>query len=808
MEDKYLEILEFPKILERLAAYADFSAGQALARTLRPTSDLEEARRRQQETAEAMRLLSAGMSLSVGGARDIRPLLDECKRGISLQPEDFLEIRATLSSARSLRQSLGRQVALAPHLAGLAQRIEDCAHVVAEINRCMDEAGEIRDSASPMLAQIRTALREAHERVLRQLNRLIHSAESAGYLQEPIITQRNGRYVIPLKAEFKGRIPGIIHDQSASGATLFIEPLTTVELNNEWRELQLAEQAEIRRILANLSMLIAQEAPFIERTVGILAELDLIFAKAKYAQDLRAVSPELVPFEKPHPVAGNAGIIHPGSVIELPRARHPLLDPQAVVPIDVRLGPDYFVLVITGPNTGGKTVALKTVGLLAAMAQAGMAIPAAEGARLSVFDGIYADIGDEQSIEQSLSTFSSHMNNIVDILRRATSHSLVVLDELGAGTDPEEGSALAQAILSHLVARGITTFATTHYSELKIYAHSAPGVQNASVEFDPETLRPTYELTIGLPGRSNALAIARRLGLDESIIADATRRVSAEALQAESLLNHLKTTQQQARRELELAQAARQEAERLRDELRQKLAAIEEARRQVLAEAREQARQELAELRKEIERLRAEAEEARRALRQASAAPAVRTLSQEVEALEEAWAPVQSPQAPAEEIGPWVPPKVGDRVWIEGLSVEGEVTGVAGDEVELQAGSLRLRLPARQVRVRRQAAPAKEPAPSISFDLERPRPPTELDLRGMRAEDALEALERYLDAALLANLPWARIIHGKGTGALRQVVREFLQQYRHLLEFQPADASEGGDGVTIVTFKRGEPAAQ
>ena len=808
MEDRYLEILEFPKILERLAAYADFSAGQALARALRPTADLEEARRRQQETAEAMRLLSAGMTLSVGGARDIRPLLDECKRGISLQPEDFLEIRATLASARSLRQSLGRQVALAPHLAGLAQRIEDCAHVVAEINRCMDEAGEIRDSASPMLAQIRAALREAHERVLRQLNRLIHSAESAGYLQEPIITQRNGRYVIPLKAEFKGRIPGIIHDQSASGATLFIEPLTTVELNNEWRELQLAEQAEIRRILANLSLLIAQEAPFIERTVGILAELDLIFAKAKYAQDLRAVSPELVPFEKPHPVAGDPHVIHPGSVLVLPRARHPLLDPQTVVPIDVRIGPDYFVLVITGPNTGGKTVALKTVGLLAAMAQAGMAIPAAEGARLSVFDGIYADIGDEQSIEQSLSTFSSHMNNIVDILRRATSHSLVVLDELGAGTDPEEGFALAQAILSHLVARSITTFATTHYSELKIYAHSAPGVQNASVEFDPETLRPTYELTIGLPGRSNALAIARRLGLDESIIADATRRVSAEALQAESLLNHLKTTQQQARRELELAQAARQEAERLRDELCQKLAAIEEARRQVLAEAREQARQELAELRKEIERLRAEAEEARRALRQAPAAPAVRTLSQEVEALEEAWAPVRSPQIPAEEVGPWVPPKVGDRVWIEGLSVEGEVTGVAGDEVELQAGSLRLRLPARQVRVRRQATPAKEPAPSISFDLERPRPPTELDLRGMRAEDALEALERYLDAALLANLPWARIIHGKGTGALRQVVREFLQGYRHLLEFQPADASEGGDGVTIVTFKRGEPAAK
>ncbi|MGQ9668414.1 MAG: endonuclease MutS2, partial [Anaerolineae bacterium] len=623
-----------------------------------------------------------------------------------------------LSSARSLRQSLGRQVGLAPHLAGLAQRIEDCARVVAEINHCMDEAGEIRDSASPMLARIRATLREAHERVLRQLNRLITSPETAGYLQEPIITQRNARYVIPLRVEFKGKIPGIVHDQSASGATLFIEPLSTVELNNEWRELQLAEQAEIRRILARLSELIVQEAPFIERTVGILAELDLIFAKAKYAQALRAVSPELVPFEKPHPVAGDAGIVHPGSVIELLRARHPLLDPQTVVPIDVRLGPDYFVLVITGPNTGGKTVALKTVGLLAAMAQAGMAIPTAEGARLSVFDGIYADIGDEQSIEQSLSTFSSHMNNIVDILQKATSRSLVVLDELGAGTDPEEGSALAQAILSQLVTRRITTFATTHYSELKIYAHSAPGVQNASVEFDPETLRPTYELTIGLPGRSNALAIARRLGLDERIIADAARRVSAEALQAESLLDHLKNTQQQARRELEMAQAARREAERLRDELRQKLAAIEEARRQVLAETREQARQELAELRKEIERLRAEAEEARRTLRQAPAGPALRSLSQEVEALEETWRPVQSPQAPAEEAGPWVPPKVGDRVWIEGLSVEGEVIGTAGEEVELQAGSLRLRLPARQVRVRRQAMPVTEPAPAMSFDID------------------------------------------------------------------------------------------
>jgi len=800
MERKYLHTLEFPKILEQLAAHAAFSASHELALSLAPATDPDEVRRRQEETAEAIFLLDLQPSITVGGARDVRPLLEDSRRGVILLPGQLLEIRGTLLSARVLRSTISRQGGEFPHLAAIADRVEDCAHVAAEISRCIDDRAEVLDSASNALARIRAALRQAHDRVLQRLERLVSSSESARYLQEALVTQRNGRYVIPLKAEFKGRIPGLIHDQSASGATLFIEPLATVELNNEWRSLQIEEENEVRRILMGLSDLVAEEADYIERTVEALAELDLAFAKAKYAAAIEATSPTLVPFRRPRGEAGETLDTHPGSTIDLKRARHPLLDPETVVPIDVHLGPDYFVVVITGPNTGGKTVSLKTAGLLTAMAQAGLAIPAAEGSSISIFDGIYADIGDEQSIEQSLSTFSSHMTKIVDILTRATSHSLVLLDELGAGTDPDEGSALAQAILSNLIGRGITTFATTHYSELKIYAHSTPGAQNASVEFDLETLSPTFELNIGLPGRSNAFAIARRLGLPADILNDAAGMISSDSLEAESLLTQIKDTQQEAVEEHRKAAATREEIDQLRGELNAKLTQIEAARRKVLEETRQQASGELETLREELAQMRSQARAAMMTLTSADVSANLRQLEGDLGQTAENWEPIDVEPAPAEP-GPWIPPRVGDTVRVDSLNVTGEVSELSDDEAEVQAGSFRVRVPIRSVVVRKSApAVLAEPVDAVRYTPAEEHPSNELDLRGLRAEEALLRLDKYLDAAALANLPWVRIIHGIGTGVLKQVVRERLANFHNTLSFRAGERGEGGDGVTVVTF--------
>lgn len=442
-------------------------------------------------------------------------------------------------------------------------------------------------------------MRIATERLQTRLSSLINNPNYAKYLQEPIITQRNGLYVIPLRAEFKGRIQGIIHDQSSSGATIFIQPLVTVELNNAVRELQLAEEDEIRRILRELSDLVANEAVFIVRTVESLAKLDMIFAKAKYAQAINASAPKLMSFRK---TEGNDK--HPGSTIKLDQARHPLLDPRKVVPIDLYLDEKTYCLVITGPNTGGKTVALKTVGLLTLMAQCGLHIPANPGAELSVFKGIYADIGDEQSIEQSLSTFSSHMTNTIRILEEADARSLVILDELGAGTDPAEGSALARAILLHLLERSVTTLVTTHHPELKVFSQQTAGVRNASVEFDLDTLRPTYRLVVGIPGRSNALAIASRLGLPESIIAEARSMVGIEDLVADDLLDELQQTRDEARRARDAALEERQRAEQLAKDLRQRLDEAEREKIDTVSQARRIAERELDQLRREIRQMR------------------------------------------------------------------------------------------------------------------------------------------------------------------------------------------------------------
>jgi len=557
MESKYLETLEYPKVLERLARHTSFSAGRALALALEPAVEAAEVRERQQETSEARRLQDVKPDVSLGGARDVRPLVQRAYMGAMLLPADLLEVRETLIVGRSLKRTLGRLGASFPRLAGRAQWIEECSDLVNEIGRCINDRAEVVDAASPALTRIRAELAGARDRLMERLQRLLGS-ELAPYLQEALITQRGGRYVIPIRAEAKGRVQGIVHDQSASGATLFVEPLATVELNNRWRELELEEQHEVERILSALTGQLAECGGLVERTVQVLAELDLAFAKGRYSYELRAVEPRLWEAGKP------LGEPEPKGPLTLLKARHPLLPAETVVPIDVWLGGDFDVLVVTGPNTGGKTVALKTVGLLSLMHQAGLHLPVDDGSTLPVFSGVYADIGDEQSIEQSLSTFSSHMRTIIDILRQAGAGSLVLLDELGAGTDPVEGSALARAIIRRLLERKLLAVATTHYSELKLFAYATPGVSNASVEFDVETLSPTYVLTIGLPGRSNALSIAKRLGLPQEVVDEARALVAPEALEADALLAEIKAAREAAQQALARARENEAEAERQR----------------------------------------------------------------------------------------------------------------------------------------------------------------------------------------------------------------------------------------------------
>jgi DNA mismatch repair protein MutS2 len=653
------------------------------------------------------------------------------------------------------------------------------------------------DHASPKLTRVRRELRTAHERLMDKLNRLIANAQNATYLQEALITQRGGRYVIPIKAEFKGRIPGLVHDTSASGATLFIEPLSAVNLGNRWRELQIEEEKEIERILAQLSGLVAEQADELAWTVQALAELDLILAKGRYANLLEATEPSLVPFR----LRGSGGqrhaqapIRHPGSTLDLRQARHPLLDPERVVPIDVYLDDGVYALVITGPNTGGKTVSLKTVGLMVAMAQAGLHLPVADGSALSVFESVYADIGDEQSIEQSLSTFSSHLTNIISILRSADERSLVLLDELGAGTDPVEGSALARALLTHLLVRRITTLVATHYSELKLFAHTTPGVENASVEFDLETLSPTYRMQIGLPGRSNAFAIAERLGLPADIVQAGRALVSPEDLEAESLLAEIQQAQRDAaaaRDEVLLAQQRVREQER---KLTARLSSIEAERDAILGEARAEARRLVDEIREEVDDLRAgiASSPSPAALGEEWLAQARARLAEREEAL----AVEPAPLVPEETTLPGEI-QVGDTVFIRGLSTTGEVTALDVETAEVQVGNFGVRVQRDDLERRARRKAAEAPAPEIQTGMPF-APPVELDLRGQRVEEALPGLEKYLDDAYLAAMPFVRIVHGKGTGALRQAVRQMLRSHPLIRSYREGADGEGGSGVTVA----------
>jgi DNA mismatch repair protein MutS2 len=795
MDSKVYRTLELDKILDRLAGYASFSASAALLRAITPTNDLDEAHRRQQETSQARTLLEFKPDASTGGARDVRPHARSAERGIMLMPEQLLEVKTTLQAGTALKRAISHLAEHCPLLAEIAAGIDEARYVVAEITRTLSDHGEVLDSASERLAQIRADLRLARDRLHTRLQAIIASPEVAPHLQEAIVTQRSGRYVIPIKAEHKGYVKGLVHDQSSSGATLFIEPLATVEVNNRIRELELAEEDEIRRILSALSALVGQEAEGVVQTVEALAALDVALAKARYADAIGAHSPTLVPFEQ-------AGTLHPGSTLRLYNARHPLLDPHSVVPIDVELDDENYALVITGPNTGGKTVSLKTVGLLALMAQSGLHIPAAPESTLSIFGGVYADIGDEQSIEQSLSTFSSHMTNIIRVLGQADSRSLVILDELGAGTDPVEGSALARAILSHLLQIGATTLVATHYPELKVYAHSTPGVRNASVEFDLETLSPTYHLTLGLPGRSNALAIATRLGLPGEIVEGARTYLGEAEMHAEDLLDEIHRTREEIRHTQTRQEEAHAEAEALRDELRARLSEIEQERQAIIAEARQEAGTELDMLREEAEALRRRLRRARESLEASRQIAEVAEIEEQVEALEEIIEQPVEPRVEMPEPEGMEPPRAlapGDHVYLPSLHAEGEIVALTSTQAEVQVGNLRVRTDLDGLQWR-----PGEPTAHEAEVMRAPRvesPGMELHLRGMTVDEALDALDRYLDDAYLAGLPWARIVHGKGSGVLRAAIREALAHHPLVRDYQRAELNEGGDGVTVVRLQ-------
>ncbi len=789
MDIRTLSVLEFPKVLARLSGFAVFGLGKERALALSPASNIIEARRRQRLVRDARRLFEIRGSMTVGGARDVREVVSRAALGGRLEPPDLLEIRSTLESGRVLRRTIAALADQLEALSTIASEIPELRGIEEMITRCLDDEGKVVDSASPSLGRMRAEVRSAHNRLIDRLNAILGSIDNRELIQDAIITIRNGRYVIPIKAEARSKFRAIVHDQSSSGATLFVEPLQTVDLNNTWRESQLAEQREVDRILQELSDSVGAQSEPILRCVERLGDLDMILACAHLGATMRASEPILIdPLDDP------------GASTLLRDARHPLLAGK-VVPNTIAFGDGYSILVITGPNTGGKTVALKTAGLLTVMAQAGLQIPASEDSTVRWMDSVYADIGDEQSIEQSLSTFSSHLTHIVDILGKATERSLVLLDELGAGTDPGEGSALARSILEELRERGTNVIGTTHYAELKTYAHTTPGVANANVEFDVESLGPTYRLTIGLPGRSNAFAIAARLGLHESVLARARGMIGEDELRVETLLSEIQEARHGAeaarkaaeREHRRVADLARQMSRKLVDFENQKAAAIETAREEVdkdLASVRESLR----DLGRQIERKRGVGEP-------------VAPMMQQTNAIERQLAGLRPSPAAHQRSGILSALKVGDWVRISRIGQIGQILQVVSDQADMQIGSFKTRVAIGELEPVTRAERDASESISGSYDRAVRVPATtmrvsrsELELRGWRAEEVVPELDKYLNDAYMAGFASVRIIHGKGTGVLRQVVRDYLIGHPLVASFNTGERHEGGDGVTVAAL--------
>lgn len=795
MNEKALHTLEFDKVLARLAAMTAFAPSRELALALRPASDHGEAVRRQRMTAEARRLLRNRTNLSIGGARDIREAVERAALGGMLDPSELLDVRGTLAAVRSLRGNITRLSPIVPLLADVAKRMDEVGPLITELDRAISARGEVLDSATPLLAQLRREVRIAHDRLTTKMNDLLAGAVARGVAQESLVTLRDGRYVIPVKADFRGQFRGVVHDTSASGATVFVEPLGAVDLGNRWRELQIDEQREVERILRTLSDQVGRHAATIRTNIEALAEIDLCLARARFGDALEAD-------ELPYDGEEQGWLVDAPAELVLEDARHPLLRGD-VVPVSLRVGGAFSVLLITGPNTGGKTVALKTAGLLTLMALSGMPVPAKTGTRIPVYQSVHADIGDEQSIEQSLSTFSSHMRTIIAILDEAGPQSLVLLDELGAGTDPTEGAALARGIVEVLQERGASVIATTHHGELKLFAHSTPGVTNASVEFDPVTFAPTYRLSIGTPGRSNAIAIARRLGMPPAVIERAQHQIAPEQREVERLLEELQRERDAAAAAAQRDRTASREAEEIRAQLARRLDEVEESREEMLAQAR-------MELEDELDTARERLREANRRLRAAPAAaptpePVAEAAAEAAEAIAAAEAQLKrlrprrtrrraEPGPAVEDLQP------GDQVWLRGLAQPGEALSRPDPrgELDVQFGALRTRVKASQIaRIVR----SQQQGASVQVRVtQAPAAPTgiSIEVRGQRVEEALPTVESFVENAFRAGLPFVRIVHGKGTGTLRRVVQEQLARNPLVASFETAEQNEGGEGVTIA----------
>ncbi|MGE0134263.1 MAG: endonuclease MutS2 [Dehalococcoidia bacterium] len=785
IDDRTLTVLEFPAVLDRLARLTSFSAGRETALALRPLSDRDAAAERQRELAEAIHLDQAGVEVSLGGAHDVRERAEAAGRGQTLAVTDLLEVAGTIRSSERVRRALVRVTEDTPLLSTVAGGMADLAPLRGLIERSIDDRGEVADAASADLASIRRELNAAHDRLQQRVQAMLRAADVRAALQEPLVTIRMGRYVFPVRAEARGAVPGVVHDTSASGATVYVEPFAVVELGNRWRELQLHERHEVERILRELSGAVGEAAEDLVDVVAGLATVDCALARARLARELRATALH-------RRGAAQSWLRNSPAPLRLVSARHPLL-PGEVVPITLEVGGEAHALLVTGPNTGGKTVALKTAGLLCLMAMSGLPVPAEEGSQLPVYEAVFADIGDEQSIAQSLSTFSGHVTNIIDIIERAGDRSLVLLDELGAGTDPTEGAALAIAIVERLRRARVTLIATTHHSELKLYAHHTADVMNASVEFDLETLAPTYRLTLGLPGQSNALAIASRLGMPADVIAEARSGLSSEQQDMEHVLADLRRQLTAAEERAASAAATRDAAEALRRDYEARLDALTNETAELRAEARRKVRAELREAERLVQRTRRQVEAAR--LEQANVE--LTRARRAMEALPPEPEPPPAPPSPGrpESREPIAP---GVLVWLRGIPGPGEALSAPGadGEFDVQLGALRTRV--RMQQVERSARGTGAPAPRIPA----PPPPAnvanEIEVRGQTLDEAMPRVEEFLDLAARAGKHRVYLIHGKGTGTLRRAVRELLDRHPLVTSYETATRHEGGEGVTVA----------
>jgi DNA mismatch repair protein MutS2 len=773
--------LELPIILERLAALCQFSVGAERARELGPSGEAGQVAYLLDVTGEARELLGEQPDLTIGGARDIRSQIDRAAKGSRLQPADLLLVADTLHAIHSFRSKLRRLPTgdeRFPRLFEFAEGLANLTALEATLQRTVSSRGDILDTASEDLGRFRREARVVQGRLTERLTSMV-SGKYAAAAQDAIITVREGRYVIPIRSEARSQVPGIVHDVSQSGQTLFVEPLEVVELNNAWRESQVKEAREIERVLDAVSAEIGDKASLLLNSIEALAAFDVALAKAKLALQMGATRPRLVNGAE--------------RVLRLGQACHPLLDPKTVVPIDIEVGGEFRLLVITGPNTGGKTVALKTAGLLSLMAQTGLFIPAAEDSQIPVFEAVFVDIGDEQSIQQSLSTFSSHMTNVIGILGSVSDRDLVLLDEVGAGTDPQEGSALARALLDEFAKSRALVIATTHYTEVKAYASTTPGVENASVEFDLKTLAPTYRLMIGMPGQSNALAIARRLGLPEQIVEGARALLDPDAVRTEHYLSEIRARRTDSERTLARARDIEREARQLRRLATEAMRDAEEQRRIARQEALEEAESELGAVREVARRLerdqlttvaaRQEVEARRRSIEEAQRS--VRQFEREH------LAPVRLPES--------LEIKPGDRVQVIAFDEEGDVLAVEDGAADIQLGAIKVRQPLDGLRrIGRSTIAAATGDRRVSRSVNVATVPVEIDFRGYRAHEIEGELDPYLEQAYRSGAPFVRIIHGKGTGALRQVVRDILARHPAVARFEMAGPAEGGDGATVA----------